>query len=94
MVEFYAPWCGHCKKLEPEFDGAAEELKKFKVMLGKVDATVESEIAGKAGVQGYPTLKWCPKGSAGEPSSCEDYDGPREKAGIVKWIQDNTGSKF
>lgn len=43
-VEFYAPWCGHCQKLEPEWNEAATKLKG-QVKLGKVDATVETSLA-------------------------------------------------
>lgn len=44
FVEFYAPWCGHCQKLEPEWNEAATKLKG-KVRFGKVDATVETTLA-------------------------------------------------
>jgi len=42
-LEFYAPWCGHCKKLAPEWDKLAT-LLKGKVKVGKVDATVETDL--------------------------------------------------
>jgi protein disulfide-isomerase A6 len=43
FVEFYAPWCGHCQKLEPEWNEAATKLKG-QVKFGKVDATVETAL--------------------------------------------------
>lgn len=80
LVEIYAPWCGHCKKLAPEWSRAATLLKDS-VKLGKLDATAETKIASRYGVQGYPTIKVFPPGEKGAP---EDYSGPREADGIVK----------
>ena len=51
LVMFFAPWCGHCKNLEPHWKSAAGELKG-KVKLGAVDATVYQELAQQYGVRG------------------------------------------
>ncbi len=84
LVEFFAPWCGHCKNLEPHWAKAASELKG-KVKLGAVDATVHQSLAGKYGVQGYPTIKYFPSGAKKGP---EEYDGGRTADDIVSWAMD------
>jgi len=84
LVEFFAPWCGHCKRLEPEWKKAAGELKG-KVKLGAVDATIYQSLAGQYGVQGYPTIKYFPAGRKGD---AEEYDGGRTSSDIVAWASE------
>lgn len=55
FIEFYAPWCGHCKKLIPTWEEAATKLKGI-VNVAKVDATAHRELGQRFGVRGFPTL--------------------------------------
>jgi len=83
LVEFYAPWCGHCKALEPEYKQAAEQMKAegLSTVLAKVDATEESQVAGRYDVSGYPTLIYFVGGK-----QVQKYEGERTTKGIKAWL--------
>ncbi|ETW06795.1 protein disulfide-isomerase domain [Aphanomyces invadans] len=83
MVEFYAPWCGHCKSLAPEWEQAASELKG-QVKLGALDATAAERKASEYGIKGFPTIKLFGP-TASSASDAQDYQGPRQASGIVSY---------
>ena len=79
FLEFYAPWCGHCKALAPKWKNVASELKG-RVRVGAVNCDENRETCGKYGIQGFPTLKFL-SGTGG--SKVVDYNGPREESDLV-----------
>ncbi|KAJ0246961.1 Protein disulfide isomerase-like 1-3 [Hirschfeldia incana] len=81
MVEFYAPWCGACQALAPEYAAAATELKGV-AALAKIDATEEGDLAQKYEIQGFPTVFLFVDGEMRKT-----YEGERTKDGIVTWMK-------
>ncbi|KLO15685.1 protein disulfide isomerase [Schizopora paradoxa] len=80
LVEFFAPWCGHCKALAPHYEEAATALKEKGIKLAKVDCVDQADLCQEHGVGGYPTLKVF---RLGEPT---DYTGPRKADGIISYM--------
>nr|AAB40710.1 protein disulphide isomerase precursor [Cryptosporidium parvum] len=88
IVTFFAPWCGHCTALEPEFKATCAEISKLSppVHCGSVDATENMELAQQYGVSGYPTIKFF-----SGIDSVQNYSGARSKDAFIKYIKKLTG---
>ena len=86
MVKFYAPYCGHCKKMAEEYKRAAEEVyrRNLKYTIGELDATEYTISAKKYDIVGYPTLKLFFKGDI------LDYEGERTGNAILDFIDQKT----
>jgi len=90
LVEFYAPWCGHCKTLAPDYEKVANIFaSESDVVIAKLDATAETKKAGEYGVGGYPTLKWFPK----TDKAGQDYSGGRSVDDFVNFVNTNAGTQ-
>jgi len=90
FVEFFAPWCGHCKNLAPAYEVVGDAFAKIPdVVIAKVDADKHKDLGGRFGVSGFPTLKFFPKGS----TTPEDYEGGRDTQDIIDFINRRTGSR-
>lgn len=88
VVEFYAPWCGHCQNLKPAYEKAAKNLEGLAhVAAVNCDEDENKQLCGMMGVQGFPTLKTVRPGKKGKPI-VEDYNGPRTAKGIVDAVVD------
>jgi len=88
FVEFYAPWCGHCKKLAPDYEIVGDSFVGVSgVVVAKVDCDEHKSLATRFEVKGFPTLKWFPKGSL----TPEDYSGGRTAEEITSFIENKAG---
>lgn len=83
---FFAPWCGHCTAMAPDFKAAATTIKD-QVTFVKVDATVESMLATRYEIKGFPTLKLFTANKEGKLPSFKDYTGGRSSSEIIEWLR-------
>lgn len=82
LLKFYAPWCGHCKKLAPTWEVLAEDLYSS-VKVASIDCTVNTKICDRVDVKGYPTLK----GYDPSTKTLFDYQGARSLEGLKTFAQ-------
>jgi len=85
LIEFYAPWCGHCKRLAPIWVDLAHSSPLFKV--AKVDCTVEKDLGSRFGVKGFPTIKFFKNGQ----TEVIDYKGARTLESFTEFVAKTTG---
>merc|ERR1712079_360704 len=82
LVEFYAPWCGHCKQLVPTWDKLGEQFKDSEdIVVAKMDSTANELEDIK--IQGFPTIKLFKKGD----NKVVDYNGERTLEGFTKFLE-------
>lgn len=92
LVEFFAPWCGHCKNLAPVYEELATAFAASgnKVTIANVDADKHKDLGKRFGVQGFPTLKWFDGKPGSEPV---DYNGGRDLESLTTFVTEHSGVK-
>ena len=93
LVDFFAPWCGPCQQLAPQWRNLAKLVAKYPhIHVGKVDCTEESDLCFKLGVQSYPTIRMYPLGSVGHTRYQPYSQYHRDTRSLHQWVQSNLPS--
>lgn len=88
LIEFYAPWCGHCKQLEPVYSSLAKKYKGQKgLVIAKMDATANDVPSDRYKVEGFPTIYFAPSGDKKNPVKFEGGD--RDLEHLSKFIEEH-----
>lgn len=85
FIKFFAPWCGHCKKMAPDWEKLSGEWEGHEIgLVAEVDCTADGKpLCDANGVKGFPTLKY------GDPSSLDDYNGGRSFNDLSTFAKEN-----
>jgi len=88
LLEMYAPWCGHCKKLEPAYTELGNKLKDVSgVTIAKMDATANDSPHAKYQAKGYPTILYAPANNKDNPIA---YSGERDVKAFETWLKEKS----
>jgi len=83
FVEFFAPWCGHCRRFAPVYEELGEVFAmESSVIIAKVNADEHKDLGGRYDVTGFPTLKFFKKGS----TDATEFNGDRELNDLVDFV--------
>ncbi|KAJ1921713.1 hypothetical protein H4219_000446 [Mycoemilia scoparia] len=92
LVEFYAPWCGHCKKLAPIYAKLSEVFaNEPSVVIANYDASEDTKISEKVTVNGFPTIYMFPAGKDAKPIEFSAHD--RSLETLVNFVNKHAGTK-
>ena len=87
IVLFFAPWCGHCKRLMPEWDKMMS-MNNTDVKVVKVNADENKELSENFEVKGFPTIYFLPKG-LNNPEDRIEYKGERKGDALLAFVKSN-----
>ncbi|ORX68593.1 disulfide isomerase [Linderina pennispora] len=90
LVKFYAPWCGHCKNMAEDYEKLAEGYSHASdIVIAEVNADEHRDLGNQFAVQGFPTLKFFPKGE--DIKTPVDYSSGRDLDSLVDFVREKTG---
>ena len=83
FVKYFAPWCGHCVRMAPAYEKLAADVSSDDVIIAEVNADQHRPVAQKAGIRGFPTLKFYSKSN----KKGIDYKGARDYDALKKFVE-------